>query len=69
MSTFTEFQSNRAITGNRASVLGAIRADCPNSTKFNAVGLPKDGADGRWIVLRMCNYIQGPVIEGYLVED
>lgn len=69
MFTFTEFQSNRAIIGDRASVLGKIRAYCPASTKFKAIGLPMDGAKGRWIVLRMCNYIQGPVVEGYLVED
>ena len=69
MFTFTEFQSDRAIIGDRASVLGKIRAYCPASTKFKAIGQPMDGAKGRWIVLRMSQYIIGPVVEGYLVED
>lgn len=69
MFTFTEFQSDRVIIGDRASVLGELRAYCPASTKFKGIGLPMDGARGRWVILRMCQHIQGPIIEGYLVED
>ena len=69
MFTFTEFQSDRAITGYHASVLATIRAYCPASTKFKAIGLPVDGVKGRWVVLRMSQYVIGPVVEGYLVEE
>lgn len=69
MFTFTEFHSNRAIIGDRKSVIDELRAYCPASTKFKAIGLPMDGAKGRWIVLRMCPHIQGPIVEGYLVDD